>query len=215
MHRDIGPGPILPASAASAGRSIIAVIGINRYAAWPQLSNAVSDAEGAARIFRRLGFVEVTPPLIDGAATRAAIHRLVTNELMHLAPDDSLVLFFAGHGYTRVSAAGDASVKTGYVIPVDAAHGSQDAGSTWLRLDSWLSDIARLPPRHILVIIDACHSGCALSTVHKWRDGAPQQMTQLDALHARRSRRVITSALDDQRAMDSGLIRDIRCSLAA
>ncbi|HEX8111088.1 MAG TPA: caspase family protein [Kofleriaceae bacterium] len=203
MHRDLESMPLLPPSATAAGRSVIAVIGINQYHAWPRLSNAVSDAEGAARLFERLGFVEVTR-LIDGAATREALHRLVTGDLIQLTPDDSLVLFFAGHGHTQVRTAGGTSVKTGYVIPVDAADGSQDAGATWLRLDNWLSDIARLPPRHILVIIDACHSGCALNELYKWRDGTALSTTQLEVLRARRSRRIITSALDDQRAMDSG-----------
>jgi hypothetical protein len=73
-----------------------------------------------------------------------------------------------------------------------------------LRLDTWLSDIARLPPRHILVIVDACHSGISLGALHKWRANGPELPTELSALQARRSRRIITSALDDQRALDSG-----------
>ena len=71
MHRDVDPGPNSPPSAVGAGRSVIAVIGINRYVAWPVLSNAVNDARAAARMFGRLGFVEVTAPLIDEAATHA------------------------------------------------------------------------------------------------------------------------------------------------
>jgi hypothetical protein len=179
------------------------VIGIDQYVAWPRLSNAVSDAAGAARLFTQLGFVEVTVPLLDGAATGEAMRCLVTDDLAQLAPDDSLVLFFAGHGHTHTAHFGDVSVKTGYVIPVDAGH-SGGRVATWLRLDSWLSDIARLPPRHILVIIDACHSGVALGALVKWRDAVPAPASALDDLQARRSRRIITSALDDQRAMDSG-----------
>jgi hypothetical protein len=44
----------------------------------------------------------------------------------------------------------------------------------------------------------------ALGALHKWRDEGPELTTELAALQARRSRRVITSALDDQRAMDGG-----------
>jgi len=180
------------------------VIGIDQYVAWPQLDNAVSDAMGTARLFLRLGFVEVIKPLLDGAATSEAMHRLVTDDLAHLAPDDSLVLFFAGHGHTYTAHFDDTSVKTGYVIPADAEPPAEHVAATWLRLDSWLSDIARLPPRHILVMIDACHSGVALSELHKWRDGASGPIRDLNALQTRRSRRIITSALDDQRAMDGG-----------
>jgi hypothetical protein len=74
--------------------------------------------------------------------------------------------------------------------------------SSWLQLDSWLRDIARLPPRHILVIIDSCYSGVALG-LPRWRS-SPDVPTELAALQSRRSRLIIASALEDQRAMDSG-----------
>jgi uncharacterized caspase-like protein len=194
--------PVAPA--VRAGRLVVATIGIDRYTGWPQLRNAVSDATGTAAMFTRLGFVEVVPPLLDEAATLEGMHRLVTADLAQLSSDDSLVVFFAGHGHTQTAAFEDVSVKTGYVIPVDAVMSGARAASSWLRLDSWLSDIARLPPRHILVVIDACHSGVALSALHKWRDEGARGGGDLAALQARRSRRVITSALDDQRAMDGG-----------
>ena len=205
MPRDIDPNtPAQRRRSGRLGRSVIAAIGIDAYAAWPRLSNAVSDALGAARMFGRLGFVEVAPPLLDDAATEDAMRQLLTDRLAQLSPDDNLVLFFAGHGHTHTVDLGDVSVKTGYVLPVDAARRSEQAAANWLRLDSWLSDVARLPPRHILVIIDACHSGVALGSLVKWRAAAPAPSNDLEELRQRRSRRIITSALDDQRAMDTG-----------
>jgi uncharacterized caspase-like protein len=183
---------------------VIAVIGIDRYAEWPRLANAVSDARAAAGLFMELGFEQVTAPLLDGAATGDAMRHLVTGGLAQLSPEDSLVMFFAGHGHTHTADFGDTTVKTGCVIPVDGARPRDHVSASWLRLDVWLSDIARLPPRHILVLIDACHSGVALAAQHKWRDEGPEPSTELAALQRRRSRRVITSALDDQRAMDGG-----------
>lgn len=205
MHRDIetSASPVRQ-SGGRAGRSVVAVIGIDQYSIWPRLGNAVSDARGAVRLFTRLGFEEVTRPLLDAAASAEAMWHLVTDELAQLASEDSLILFFAGHGHTHTASYGDVSVKTGYLIPVDGAQPRGQTTRTWVRLDSWLSDIARLPPRHILVIIDACHSGLALTADHKWREAAPWQTDELAALTARRSRRVITSALDDQRATDGG-----------
>jgi len=183
----------------------VAGIGIDHYRAWPTLHNAVSDARGALQVFQRLGFEQVAPPLLDKAATFDAIRRLVTDDLAALGGDDNLVLFVAGHGFTRTHAFERAVVKTGYIIPVDGDPPSTSA-ARWLRLDSWLSDIARLPPRHILVILDACHSGIALDALLKWRGAAPDRTGPLEALRGRQSRRVITSALDDQRALDSGPI---------
>jgi uncharacterized caspase-like protein len=183
------------------GRNMIAVIGIDRYskAPWRQLSNAVSDARGAAALFEQLGFSQTSAPLIDEGATAAAIRSLVTDELAtSLGDDDSLVLFYAGHGGNRKRRVGRHDITAGYLVPVDA----DDKVSTWVDLEGWLRDVAVLPARHILVILDACHSGIALDPVIKWRGGASEE--SLATLRGRHSRRVITSALGDQCAMDGG-----------
>jgi hypothetical protein len=201
-RRDIIAAGVPTLASAPVGRKRIAVIGIDRYRSWPALNNAVRDAKGALRLFEHLGFEPVRAPLLDDAATGAAIHALVTDELLALGPDDSLVLFFAGHGATRKQWLGGEQLKTGYLVPVDAANSEKVA--TWIDLDDWLRKIARLPPRHILVILDACFAGIALTPVAKWRDTGTFQEASLASLQARRSRRIITSALDDQLALDSG-----------
>lgn len=183
-----------------AGRTVIAAIGIDLYPAWPKLANGVSDARGAVAAFARLGFEPAIAPLLDGAATGKAIQGLVFDDLRTLGPEDSLVLFYAGHGATRTDHLGDDEVKTGYLIPVDAS----EKVATWIELVGWLRAVARLPPKHILVILDACHSGIALGPIIKWRDTATWQDTPLTTLRTRRSRRIITSALADQIALDSG-----------
>ncbi len=186
------------------GRDVVAVIGIDRYAAWPELGNAVSDARGAFALFTRLGFEPAAAPLLDQAATAEALRRLVTDDLARLGPEDSLVLFFAGHGFTRTHHLSNAVVKTGYIIPVDG-HAPEGSAASWVRLDSWLSDVARLPAKHILVILDACYSGVALDAVVTWRGLAGDPSAEpLAQLRARQSRRVITSALENERALDSG-----------
>jgi hypothetical protein len=183
----------------SSGRNVVAAIGIDRYQSWGRLTNAVADARGAAALFARLGFEQITAPLLDDSATGKAIQELVTDDLRTLEPDDSLVLFYAGHGSTRLHDLGSRMVKTGYLIPADAS----DRAATWIELDAWLRAVALLRAKHILVILDACHSGIALGSIIKWR-GSPGQNALLSTLKARRSRRIITSALDDQLALDSG-----------
>jgi formylglycine-generating enzyme required for sulfatase activity len=207
VFRDVAPQPRDRTGGArvTAGRRLVFGIGIDKYDAWPRLSNAVSDARGTLAAFARHGFEELWPPLLDGAATADAM-RGVAADLSALGTDDSLVLFFAGHGHTviRTFQEGDAT-KTGYIIPVD---GDRSPGSArrWIRLDTWLSDIARCPAKHILVVLDACHSGIALGQLIKWRDS--QESTEsFNQLAQRRSRKVITSALDDQRAMDGGPVQ--------
>jgi len=205
MERDIRPDAAASEEEFSEGRKVVVVVGIDRYHAWPTLNNAVSDAKGALRAFLQLGFEQIIPALLDEMATADAIRRLVTDELAMLGGDDSLVLFFAGHGHMRTRTLPSGPVQTGYIIPVNGDH-TDGHTATWLRLDTWLSDVARLPARHILVILDACHSGIALGSLIKWRGGDAWRGDSLDELRRRQSRRVITSALGDQRAMDGGPI---------
>ncbi len=189
------------------GRNVIAAIGIDRYQRWPRLANAVRDAVGVLQRFQRLGFEPVTEPLLDDRATGAALQALVTDDLAGIGPDDSLVLFYAGHGGARQHHLGDRVVRTGYLIPVDASDAPGKV-STWIELEGWLRAVALLPARHILVILDACHSGIALDPAIRWRDVGWAPDTPLPTLNARRSRRIITSALDDQVACDGGPVRD-------
>lgn len=210
VTRDVGEKQSPEPPAGPEGRRVIAVVGIDRYPPnWPRLNNAVSDAKGALALFQRYGFElprrrdgsEVTP-LLDHDATGDAIRVLIA-ELEQLDHADNLIVFFAGHGHTVHHAISDDVVTTGYVIPVDG--GSPSSGSSkWLRVDTLLSDIARLPPRHILVILDACNSGIALQSLSsfvKLRAAPPPGRRD------RRSRRVITSARDDQSARDNGPVQ--------
>lgn len=192
----------------SSGQMYVAVVGIDHYRdpAWSRLHRAVSDARGARDTFVRLGFREACPALLDHEATGAALQRLATDELRALGSEDSLVVFFAGHGHTVPFEYPDGMIaKRGYLVPADGAPPGSGAGS-WVSLDSWLHELAHLPPKHILVVIDACHSGIALNPVIRWRGTDVRTSEPLARLRERRSRRIITSALDDQLAMDSGPI---------
>src|SRR6476659_3489363 len=113
-RRDVKLNAVPNEARNSKGRNVIAAIGIDRYHHWQRLANAVHDATGALALFRRLGFNEIAPPLLDEAATGKAIQALVTDDLMALGPDDSLVLFYAGHGGTRKHRVQDKVIKTGY-----------------------------------------------------------------------------------------------------
>jgi uncharacterized caspase-like protein len=200
QERDVAVENAPSARRTSTGRSLIAVVGIDRYQNWPRIANGVRDAKGVAELFQRLGFELAAAPLLDDLATGKAVWSLVTDDLKTLEPDDSLIIFYAGHGTTQKHQLGQEEVKTGYLIPVDA----ENKIATWIELEGWLRAVALLPAKHILVILDACHSGIALDSLIKWRDKGSWRKEPLSALRIRRSRRIITSALDDQVALDSG-----------
>jgi hypothetical protein len=184
------------------GRRWIAAIGIDEYG-WKPLNNAVSDVRGVVGAFKDLGFECVEELLLNQAATRDAIWCLPSNMRPKLQMNDTLVVFFAGHGSTIKWRYDGLSVDRGYLIPVDADP-SENRYETWQRLDHWLSTIAELPARHILVVLDSCHSGIALSREMVHRELGAQDDALIDPLRQHRSRRVITSALGHQSAMDGG-----------
>lgn len=186
------------------GRRIVVTIGIDQYENWPKLKTAVSDAQGLSRVMiDKFAFQQLEPPLVDGAATRPAILSLVEDSLRtQLRPDDDLIFFFAGHGTTRTDDVGGEQVDTGYLVPVQAAApGAQERWSDYIQTDELLEAIGKLPPKHILVILDACDSGFALGKAAQVTRDAPRFQADL-AGH--RSRRVITSAGKKQPARDGG-----------
>ncbi|TMQ20394.1 MAG: caspase family protein [Deltaproteobacteria bacterium] len=132
-HRDVVETEARALPRLASGRLYVAVAGIDRYRdrGWSRLHNAVGDARGALEAFDKLGFELFGTPLLDEAATGEALHYLVTDELMRLDTNDSLVVFFAGHGHTLRPAFDDKGPRRGYLIPVDAegpeAH-SRDPG---------------------------------------------------------------------------------------
>ena len=203
--RDLSAQSVPASGPVHRGRNIIAVIGIDAYERWRKLGNAVSDAEGIRGLFKdRLGFKELAEPLFNAQATQLAINALLLDVLgPQLDKDDSLVVFFAGHGHTETTQVGAKAVKTGYLIPVDGRLPAERRFSGYIELDTLLKNLARLPARHVLLILDACYSGFALgSTVEVLRS----QERYTDDLSRRVSRRVITSAMDDQPALDNGPI---------
>ena len=183
------------------GRSLVVLIGINKYTHWRTLNNAVQDALGMQQILiDKLGFTAPIAPLIDDAATQEAIEALVEEQLRELLKeDDSLVLFFAGHGHTRI----EQESETGYIVPVDARmpDGAKGHWGDYIRLNHWLEEVAELPARHILVVLDACHSGFALGNAANIYRSAERFRADINR---DRSRKVITSAKQDQLALDGG-----------
>jgi hypothetical protein len=182
------------------GRNIITVIGINDYQDWRKLNNAVNDAQGIRKLFvETFGFSEPAPHLFDQAATKDAIIGLVEDQLRHeLKPDDTLILFFAGHGHTRVDQVGEREIETGFIVPVEAR---RDQWGDYLKMNDWLEAISTLPARHIVVILDACHSGFGVGQAMQiFRDAVRYEQD----LVGRLSRKIFTSAQRDQLALDGG-----------
>jgi len=199
ITRGVEPISDAEATPEPSGRNLVAVIGIDAYTHWPKLKNAVSDALGVQKLFvEKFGFNMPFPPLLNADATLDNIMTLVTDQLASaLQPRDNLILFYAGHGYTRVSQIGARQLESGYLIPVDA---KLENWADKIRTDDFLKDVSELPARHVLLILDACRSGFALSGMNAFRSAVTFQETLARNL----SRNVISSARRDEDALDSG-----------
>lgn len=190
------------------GRNIIVAIGINQYQHLPQLDNPINDALAVVTLFKQCGFQELSSvsSLVANDATRQAMAKLPNQLARTLKSDDNLILFYAGHGEKIEAETPDPVVpgktrihRTGYLIPID---GPEDEPGDWISLDWFLDAISALPARHILVILDACNSGIALS--EKFKSRGVDQPAAITELQRRPSRRVITSAMHDEKAHEGG-----------
>jgi uncharacterized protein len=189
------------------GHHYVVSIGIDHYQNWPILKNAVSDATGFAKLLTgSFGFEYAVEPLTEKDATRDHINSLIDDELRtKLKPDDDLIIFFSGHGTTRKPRAGYPTNSAGFIVPVEArAPSDVEHWNDYIGIDQFLETVSSLPSRHILVILDSCHSGIALGShfVNRTPDGNHFEKD----MRARVSRNVIVSARDDQLSADAGPI---------
>ena len=92
-------------------------------------------------------------PLLDGQATLEAIRRALGSLAGRAKPDDTVIIFFSGHG-ARV---GDPANPDSALIPVDCD--PADISATVLPEVEFSAALARIKVRRLVVLIDACHSG--------------------------------------------------------
>ena len=127
------------------------VIGINDYKDpnVPDLETAVNDANAVARVLKdKYGFkVEF---LLDEKATREAIYKQLRTLAVSTKPDDSVLIYYAGHGDL------DRAYNDGWWIPSDATGGNP---VTYLSNVQVQIAIRSMKARHVLLISDSCYSG--------------------------------------------------------
>ena len=134
------------------------IIGINTYPTAP-LSYARHDAEAIQRILiNKFNFPEENTVLLaDEKATRSAIIETFLNFAQgHIDPNDRILVFFAGHGYTHSGKRGE----VGYLVPVDGAPNNL---ASLIRWDELTRNGDLIPAKHILFIMDACYGGLAIT----------------------------------------------------
>lgn len=212
-------------------RSLAVIIGINDYVNdIRELKTAVPDAQKLASIIQKQH--EYLKPqyqaqnryevklILNENANLSHLKQLIAdfrqeqilldNEKVTVTKDDRVLFYFAGHGIA-LDALDNQEGPVGYIIPQDATLGDS---STYLPMQELHNALNGLPCRHMLVILDCCFAGA-----FRWASLKRQIVPKVKVYKERYDRfisdtawQVITSASDDQKALDSlesrGTVKD-------
>ena len=140
-----------------------AVIGISKYQAAPDLKFSHNDANAfAAYLKQNMGLDDKHIfMMLNEQATLQKIRKALGTELKNRAgKDDTVIIFYAGHGAPEPEAQspdGDGLEK--YILPYDAD--PDDLFSTALSMNEITRIFGRIRSDRLIFISDACYSGAA------------------------------------------------------
>ncbi|MGB0747596.1 MAG: caspase family protein [Magnetospiraceae bacterium] len=157
------------------------IIGNNDYMHLRDLKTAVTDAFVLAEVLEtRYGF-ETT---VLRNATRRDILKAMSDLRRTLTEDDSLLVYYAGHGIL------DEDAERGYWLPVDA---EEDVKANWISTADVTDLLKATDAWHALVVADSCYSGTLIRGGLTPIRGSGSRLALLKRLAQKRSRTVITS----------------------
>jgi len=174
----------------TAGRRWALAIGNEAYPerdGWKPLKTPIRDAEAVTETLRtEFGFETEIPgtepgeqpfPLLLRNASRGDILRALQRLARTAQPDDSVVVYYAGHGYK------DDKISASYWVPIGGKH---DDYTEWISESDWNGQVRSINARHVLVVADSCFGGAILD-----RGGPPG----LPPLEPEVRRRLIENAI--------------------
>ena len=173
---------------------VAVVIGINKYNPWPGLEFAVNDAKAIRDKLSKMGYDKIIE-LYDSEATRARIMRILADELPGtMGGNDSLMVYFAGHGATEDLSGGD---QEGYIIPVDGD--IKNYRGTAISMTYIHEMIKKYRAKHILFVFDSCYSGLGLK-----RGGSAAKTASgfIKAMAQKRVTQIITAGGKNEQAAE-------------
>ena len=131
------------------------VIWAGNYKHWSRLNNVEAEAKDVVKTLEQRGFKVTTIGNPTGEELRSAIKNFIDN--YGYKPDNRLVIFFTGHGYTR-------NRTKGYLVPVDARdptsrRNEQDFLRVALPMQQIITWARLIEAKHVLFVFDSCFSG--------------------------------------------------------
>jgi Caspase domain len=173
----------LPADIKPAIRKRVALlIGNNAYVKpVPLLETPIADVERIAEILRARYGYETT---VIKNASKAAIARALNQLAANVRPEDSVLVFYAGHGYLMND------INMGYWLPVDA---SEKTAANWISNEDISKFLTAIPARQLILVSDSCYSG---TLTREFRVTGSGKVDAEDVLR-KRSVLVLTSGGDE------------------
>jgi len=182
-------------------KSYAVVIGIDSYQNLPrdkQLKYAVKDARGVQDVLSKNYRFDKIYELYNEQATRDRIMELLTIELPEkMGEEDSLFIFWAGHGNQEKTKSGD----IGYLIPHD---GNPEKPFSNISMTLLKEDISKkLPAKHVFYVMDACYGGL-LTATRSLDKKTTRDLSYLKEITKEQVRQVLTAGGKKETVLDRG-----------
>lgn len=124
----------------------------------PKLNSPLKDIQEIGKIYRdQFGYEVRTLPNADKATIVRALNRLI----LESGPNDSVTVFYAGHGQVIEK------TGRGYWIP---ARASADDPTQWISNQDIGRALENIPARQVLLVSDSCYSGTLTRDAKLQRD---------------------------------------------
>ena len=140
------------------GTNYLLVIGIDNYAHWKPLKNAVKDAKDFVDVLKTSYQFEdenITT-VFNENATEKNILKTLKSFVTSITDKDNIIIYYSGHGHY------DEVLDEGYWVPVDAPM-EEDDSSNYISNRTLSSYLKKIKAHHTLLLIDSCFSGSILS----------------------------------------------------
>jgi len=141
------------------------VIWAGDYKNWGKLNNVQNEAKDVVKELQKQGFQVRGIANPNGNQLINGIKNFIDD--YGYLPNNRLVIFFSGHGYTRQQ-------TKGYLVPVDAPdpiideRGFLKAALSMEQVNSWAS---QMEAKHVLFVFDSCFSGTIFKQKSNEDDG--------------------------------------------
>ncbi len=184
-------------------KSYAVIIGIDQYKNLPfdkQLSYAVKDAKGIETTLKKHFKFDKIITLYNKEATKDNIMKVLSGDLSKISEEDSVFIFWAGHGYTEKTSYGD----LGYLLPFDGTFEQSQLYKN-ISMTTLKDDISkRIPAKHVFYVMDACYSGLLVATRGSEERKTLRNLGYLQEITREKVRQVLTAGSKDQQVLDGG-----------